>query len=81
MRENLKEKLRQRFPAIFNSRCELHRGCEISCGDGWYNLLYDLCTHCEWCGDSGTLRSNDTGWIATLCDKCREREETGYRPW
>lgn len=41
MRTELDEKLHNDFD-FFKGYCG--RGCEISCGDGWFDLVYELCT-------------------------------------
>ena len=37
MKEELEKQLVDKYPLIFNHRCE------ISCGDGWYTLIDTLC--------------------------------------
>lgn len=49
MNTDLEHVLCTQFPLLFTCRIEDHAHCyfEISCDDGWYSLVYDLCSKLE----------------------------------
>ena len=123
MKAELQNKLFKKYPKIFRQKdlsIQQTLMCwGICCGDGWYNIIDNLCSciqardigveavqvkekfgglrfyvdgsddytdglismavslsycTCETCGNVG--KPNERGWITTLCESCREEENT-----
>jgi hypothetical protein len=51
MKKELQEKIFQKYPTIFQDRSKpMSQTCMcwgLSCGDGWFHIIEDLCKHLE----------------------------------
>ena len=68
MKEELQNQLIESYPLIFSERCE------ISCGDGWFNLLNTLCSTIQGHINS---RARQHEWALTKNTKIDESRAAG----
>lgn len=68
MKEELQTQLETRYPLIFSQRCE------ISCGDGWFNLVNTLCHTIQGHIDS---RARQRDWAIKQNERREQRIAAG----
>jgi hypothetical protein len=71
MNEVLSKKLLEDFPVLFRHRSESSMQQGFECGDGWFDLVYQLSRDIETAASECGMKPDDPSW--PLCRQVKEK--------